>query len=180
MRGFSELPQSIVTAISAFRGVERYSRPLGLQRPMRDAATGLFDPEAFNELASDRLERGTASGGHAAIAVFQLDLIEPRASDRSVRAVARAVRDSIRPSDLATRTGPTTFIALLDRCEREEAKHVCSRIMRSVMRMDTLGSLCCGIAVAPSDGSSVDDLVAAAMRRPAPVRMSERIVAAAS
>jgi diguanylate cyclase (GGDEF)-like protein len=179
MRGFSHVPQSIVTAVTALRGAERYSRPLGLQRPMRDATTGLFDPEAFNELATDRIERGTASGGHAAIAVFQLDLIA-RPSDRSLETVARAIRDSIRPSDLATRTGPTTFVALLDRCEREEAKHVCSRIMRSVMRMETLGSLCCGIAVAPSDGSSLENLVATATRRPMPVRLAERIVAAAS
>ena len=180
MRGFSQLPGPIVTALNALRGSERYSHPFGSQRPRRDADTGLFDPVAFNELASDRLERGTRSGGRAAVAVFQLDLIEGRAPDRSLGTVARAIRESIRPADLATRTSATTFIALLDRCDREEAKHVCSRIMRSVMQMETLGSLCCGIAVAPSDGSSLDELVASAMRRPTSARMSERIVAAAS
>jgi len=180
MRGYVEVPQAIVTVISSLKGAQRYSRPFGLQRPMRDAVTGLFDPEAFNELASDRLERGGAKGGHAAVAVFQLDLIESAPSGHTIETVARAIRDSIRPSDLATRTSGTTFVALLDRCEREEAKHVCSRIMRSVMRMDSLGSLCCGISVAPSDGSSLDDLVAAAMRRPTPVRLNERVVAAAS
>ena len=181
MRGFSKLQLPIVTVIGALRGVERYSHPFGLQRPMRDQNTGLFDPDAFNELASDRLERGSRGGGRVAIAVFQLDLLEARASDRSVVAtVAQAIRESIRPADLATRTSATTFVALLDRCDREEAKHVCSRIMRSVMRMDSLGSLCCGIAVAPTDGSSIDDLIVNAMRRPTPVQLSERTIAAAS
>jgi GGDEF domain-containing protein len=180
MRGFTQLPHSIVTAMAALKGVERYSRSLGLQRPMRDSSTGLFDPVAFNELASDRLERGATHGGRAAIAVLQLDLVDARMVERSIGTVAAAVRESIRPSDLATRTSPTTFIALLDRCDREEAKAVCSRIMRSVMRMEALGSLCCGIAVAPSDGSSLDELVASAMRRPSPVHLRERIVAAAS
>ena len=179
MRGFTKLPLPIVTAIAALRGVERYSPAFGLQRPMRDPVTGLFDPVAFNELATDRLERGTRSG-NAAIAVFQLDLVDDAAQDRSVgTTVGRAIRDSIRPSDLATQTSATTFVALLDRCDREEAKLVCSRIMRSVMRMDTLGSLCCGVAVAPNDGTSLDQLVATAMRRPTPVRV-ERMVAAAS
>ena len=180
MRGFSKLPLPIVTAITALRGVERYSRSVGLQRPMRDPQTGLFDPVAFNELATDRLERGTRSGS-AAVAVFQLELIDGHASERAVgTTVARAIRDSIRPSDLATQTSATTFIALLDRCDREEAKLVCSRIMRSVMRMESLGSLCCGVAVAPNEGTSLDQLVASAMRRPTPMRTSERIVAAAS
>ena len=178
MRGFTKLQLPIVTVITAWRGVERYSRPFGLQRPMRDPETGLFDPVAFNELAADRLERSHT--GTAAVAVFQLELIDG-ASDRSVGAlVARAIRNSVRPSDLATQTSTTTFVALLDRCDREEAKLVCSRIMRSVMRMDALGSLCCGIAVAPNDGSSLDQLVASAMRRPTPMRATERIVAAAS
>ena len=179
MRGFSKLPLPIVTAIDALRGVERYSRPFGLQRPMRDPVTGLFDPVAFSELASDRLERGTRSGS-AAVAVFQLDLIDERGDAGVGSAVARAIRDSIRPADLATQTSATTFVALLDRCDREEAKQVCSRIMRSVMRLSALGSLCCGIAVAPTEGSSLDQLVASAMRRPTPLRVNERIVAAAS
>ena len=178
MRGFMQIPQPIVTVVSALRGVERYSRPFGLQRPLRDPHTGLFDPDAFSELASDRIERGTLSGGRAAIAVFELDLTEGRSSERSLDTVGRAIRESIRPSDLATQTGPTMFVALLDRCDREEAKHVCSRIMRSVMQMDTLGRLCCGIAVAPSDGSSLDELIATALRRPTPVRTVERIAAA--
>jgi GGDEF domain-containing protein len=174
------VPQAIVTAISALKRGERYNQPLGMQRPMRDPRTGLFDPDAFSELASDRLERGASNGGRVAIAVFQVDLLEDRASARSVDTIATAIRESIRPSDLATRTSPTTFVALLDRCDREEAKHVCSRIMRTVMRLDTLGSLCCGIAVAPSDASSLEDLVASAMRRPTPIRVAERLVAAAS
>ena len=173
-------PLPIVTAIKALSGASRYSRPFGTVRPLRDPETGLFDPAAFNELASDRLERGMRSGGRSAIAVFQLDLIDERATDGPVAMVAHAIRESIRPADLATQTSATTFIALLDRCDREEAKHVSSRIMRSVMRMDALGSLCCGIAVAPSDGRSLDALVASAMRRPTPVRINERIVAAAS
>src|SRR5262245_24054419 len=144
MRGFSKLPLPIVTAITALRGVDRYSRAFGLQRPMRDPETGLFDPVAFSELASDRLERGTRSG-RIAIAVFQLDTIDATPAGRALSAhVARTVRENIRPSDLATQTSATTFVALLDRCDREEAKHVCSRIMRSAMRIDALGSLCCG------------------------------------
>lgn len=180
MRGFSKLPLPIVTALTALRGVERYSRPFGLQRPIVDPVTGLFDPVAFNELASDRLQRGTRSG-YAAIAVFQLDLTDDRAGEAAVSAsVARAIRDSIRPADLATQTSPTTFVALLDRCDREEAKHVAGRIMRSVMHLSTLGRMSCGIAVAPNDGSALDQLVANAMRRPTPVRVAERIAAVAS
>ena len=65
-------------------------------------------------------------------------------------------------------------------CDREEAKHVCSRIMRSVMRMDALGSLCCGIAVAPNDGTSIAQLVTSATRRPRAMQQSDRLIAAAS
>lgn len=147
---------------------------------MLDPETGLFDPVAFTELASDRLLR-QLDRGCAAVAVFQLDVLGERATDGSIgTGVARAIRASIRPSDLATQTSATTFVAFLDRCDREEAKHVCSRIMRSVVRLDAPASLVCGIAVGPTDGSGLDELVASAMRRPTPLHKSQRIVAAAS
>ena len=179
MRGLTLSVGSIVTALAPRGRRSRYSASGPLQRPMRDA-TGLFDADAFRELVNDRLERGLLHGGRAAVAVFELSLMDRQIGERTGLAIARAIRESIRPSDLAARFGPTTFVALLDRCEREEAKHVCSRIMRAVMTMDVLGSLCCGISVAPTDGSSVDQLISAATRRPAPFRVSERIVAAAS
>jgi GGDEF domain-containing protein len=176
MRNLFDLPRSSVTKVHA---AERYISPVGPKRSIRDTTTGLFDPDAFIELAADRLERGLSSSGRVAVAVFQLDLADSQTCEESLGVMAAAIRNSIRPSDLATRPAPCTFIALLDRCDREEAKHVCGRIMRSVMALGIPGSLSCGIAVAPTEASSLDELIAIATRRPAPVRVSP-VVAAAS
>ena len=176
MSGFSYRSRPSVTGTSAGTADARYISGPSRGRPMRDAL-GLFETSAFEELAADRLDRSLAKGGRVAVAVFDLG---ERATEASLRLIASAIVENVRPSDLAARTSPTTFVALLDRCEREEAKQVCGRILRSLTTAAIDGRLSCGIAVASTDGSSLAALIARAAPRPVPARAGERLAAAAS
>jgi diguanylate cyclase (GGDEF)-like protein len=83
--------------------------------------------------------------------------------------VAGAIRANVRPGDLAGRYGGDEFVMLLDRCEADEAKRVCARVLRSVVMLSLAAgrqlTLSIGIAVSPDSGTDLRDLIASADRQ---------------
>lgn len=139
----------------------------------RDGLTGLYDLRAFSALAGERLERALESGGHCAVAILDLDgfkglndTLGHQAGDRMLQLVASAIRANVRPHDLTGRYGGDEFVILLDRCEAEEAKRVCARVLRSVVMLSLAAgrqiTLSCGISVSPGHGTDLRDLIASA------------------
>lgn len=137
----------------------------------RDGLTGLYDLRAFSTLAADRLERTAENGGHGAVAILDLDgfkglndTLGHQAGDRMLQLVASAIRANVRPHDLTARYGGDEFVILLDRCEADEAKRVCARVLRSVVMLSTAAgqqmTLSCGISVSPTHGTDLRDLIA--------------------
>jgi diguanylate cyclase (GGDEF)-like protein len=139
----------------------------------RDHLTGLHNVRAFAAASRERLTRISANGGRAAVAILDLDEFKAindthghQMGDRILQLVGGAIRANIRPHDLAARYGGDEFVLLLDRCEAEEAKQVCTRILRSVVMLSHAAgrqvSLSCGIAIAPDSGTELRDLIARA------------------
>lgn len=158
----------------------------------RDGLTGLYDMRAFSVLAAERLARVADNGGHAAVAILDLDgfkqlndTLGHQAGDRMLQIVASAIRANLRPHDLAGRYGGDEFVVLLDRCEAEEAKRVFARVLRSVVMLSLAAgrqlTLSCGLAVAPGSGTDLRDLIANADRQLLGVkRAGKNAVAAAA
>ena len=60
------------------------------------------------------------------------------AGDRVLQAVARVIRDSLRPGDVAGRWGGEEFLVVLPSTGLEDAAHVVERIRKSVEATDVL------------------------------------------
>jgi diguanylate cyclase (GGDEF)-like protein len=149
----------------------------------RDGLTGLYDLRAFSTLAFERLDRARENGGHCAVAILDVDGFKSlndslghQAGDRMLQLVASAIRANVRPHDLTGRYGGDEFVILLDRCEAEEAKQVCARVLRSVVMLTLAAgrqlTLSCGIAVSPGHGTDLRDLIANADRQLLQVKRS--------
>lgn len=149
----------------------------------RDGLTGLYDLRAFTELATDRLERTSENGGRCAVAILDVDgfkslndTLGHQAGDRMLQIIASAIRANVRPHDLTARYGGDEFVVLLDRCEADEAKRVCARILRSVVMLSLAAgrqiTLSCGISVSPEHGTDLRDLIANADKQLLTVKRS--------
>lgn len=149
----------------------------------RDGLTDLYDLRAFTALARDRLERTMENGGRCAVAILDLDAFKElndtlghQAGDRMLQLVASAIRANVRPHDIAARYGGDEFVVLLDRCEADEAKRVCARVLRSVVMLSLAAgkqlTLSCGVSVAPDHGTDLRDLIANADKQLISVKRS--------
>lgn len=86
--------------------------------------------------------------------------------DRVIRAVADAVRGSLRPTDIASRIGGDEFLAMLPEATTEEAHRVALRIVESVDRLDLVVegrtvpvTVSVGVAEVPTDARAVTDVI---------------------
>jgi diguanylate cyclase (GGDEF)-like protein len=149
----------------------------------RDGLTGLYNARAFSSQAAERLERTIENGGRCAVAMLDLDgfkdlndTLGHQAGDRMLQLVGSAIRANVRPHDLTARYGGDEFVVLLDRCEAEEAKRVCARILRSVVMLTLAAgkqiTISCGVSVAPENGIDLRDLIANADKQLISVKRS--------
>jgi len=168
-------------AASAFgRSQRRVERsPSGA---LHDQATGLVSTAAFLELAEERLGRCAATGGRCAILVVSTrDDTGAPISDHALRILAGATRSSISPPDLAGHDEEGDIVVLLDRCDHEDAKQVCSRILRALYAAGRDGVLApsVGIAVTPDEGRKLSELLRHARKEARAPRRAAMAVSAA-
>lgn len=119
----------------------RHDRDKARQQADSDPLTGVLNRRAWTDAALEALEQGTSRP----IALLFLDLDHFKSlndcyghatGDRALVAVAAALRDELRPTDLLGRFGGEEFIALLQGVDKENAVQVATRLCRRVHRLD--------------------------------------------
>ncbi len=156
---------------------ERYTT--NIQRYQVDALTGLFTRRYFEDLFKVSLDRAVRQQESFVLALFDVDDLKSTndslghlAGDQMLLAVANALRDSCRYSDIMGRLGGDEFIACYHQSEVAVMdKHLAGIRNRLRTKPTWLGEQECtlsfsyGLATFPQDGTTQDALVAAADRR---------------
>ena len=104
-----------------------------------DAKTGLFDPTFWAELTADELDRARRLSGRLGVLLLDLDLfkrINDRhghlAGDAVLRAVADAIKHSVRGHDMVGRYGGEEFAVVLPGLGPEDVVATAERIRTAV------------------------------------------------
>lgn len=107
----------------------------------RDALTGLANRRAFDFALARELDRVARSGEAALLLILDIDHFKRvndgwghAAGDAVIKAVARALQDSVRPMDLVARTGGEEFSIILPSCAAPFGETVAERIRRRIER----------------------------------------------
>jgi diguanylate cyclase (GGDEF)-like protein/PAS domain S-box-containing protein len=152
------------------RGLEERLRHLA----DHDALTGLINRRRFEEELERHLAEGRRYGMTGALLVLDLDGFKAvndnhghRAGDRVLCAVADALRQRLRESDIVARIGGDEFAVLLPRAAPEEAEQVCQSLERAIPEeVPTPGrhriEISVGFAAFVEGVRSVDEILSAA------------------
>jgi two-component system, cell cycle response regulator len=136
-----------------------------------DGLTGIANRYTFQQVLESELERAARSGNEVGLAMLDIDHFKRlndayghQAGDAVLRAVATRLSDHSRTYDTAARYGGEEFAVILPATDREEMWEIVERLRREVYASSDGPSvtISAGVATFPSDGASVDELVAAA------------------
>ena len=156
---------------------ERYTS--NIRRYQVDSLTGLLTRRYFEDLLKLNLERAQRHGDVFVVALFDVDGLKyindnfgHPAGDKSILAIANALRASCRASDIMGRLGGDEFIAAYHMTDIKAMGRNISAI-RSTLRASPLRfgstdhrlSFSYGLACFPADGSDMDSLIAVADKR---------------
>ena len=108
-----------------------------------DAKTGLFDPTFWAELAADELDRARRLDGRLGVLLLDLDLfkrINDRyghlAGDEVLRAVADAIKRTVRGHDMVGRYGGEEFAVVLPGLGPEDVLVTAERIRAAIAELE--------------------------------------------
>ncbi len=143
-----------------------------------DTKTGLLNAGAWHSLADQHLLRAERQGTPVAVLMIDLDhfkMVNDRcghlAGDRTLKAVSDRLKEELRGYDAVGRFGGEEFIALLDGVATETAMNIAVRITQAIRALTPLTAdhgcarpitASIGVANYPGDGTSIDELPAAA------------------
>lgn len=123
----------------------------------RDPLTGLGNRRLWDRMLEAEQARCTRYGSRAAVVVLDVDGLKAvndrsghAAGDSALCAVAGAVRDALRPYDVACRLGGDEFGLLVADCDEAHAAAVVARL-REVLERATVG-VAVGLALSEGDG----------------------------
>jgi diguanylate cyclase (GGDEF)-like protein len=155
---------NIVARHEAFRRIETLAQ--------RDTLTDLWNRAAFLHLLEQQLV--TASSSKIEIALIAIDLdrfkdindtLGHPAGDVVLKEVAERIKSVVRPGDEISRIGGDEFLVMLRGADRSEvdmiARHVLTKFS-SPFTINMTNSVCgasVGYAIAPTDGSTLDELL---------------------
>jgi diguanylate cyclase (GGDEF)-like protein len=145
-----------------------------------DALTGLVNVRQFHAVLGRELDRVSRTGAPLALLLIDADHFKSvnddhghPAGDRVLQALARHVRDSIRPMDTAARYGGEEFAVILPSCLPLHAERVAERIRGAIEetpirledgRVRGITVSIGGVSVAPWQRHDSPALIAAADR----------------
>lgn len=108
----------------------------------RDPLTGLANRRAFELALAREIDRVARSGEPALLLALDIDRFKlindshgHAAGDEVLRAVARALTETVRPMDLVSRVGGEEFTIVLPNCAPAFGEAVAERVRRRVERM---------------------------------------------
>ncbi len=143
-----------------------------------DTKTGLLNAGAWHSLADQHLLRAERRGTPVAVLMIDLDHFKKvndrfghLAGDRTLKAVSDRLKEELRGYDAVGRFGGEEFIALLDGVAPETAMNIAVRITQAIRALTPLTAdhgcalpitASIGVANYPGDGTSIDELTAAA------------------
>ncbi|HEY3495073.1 MAG TPA: diguanylate cyclase [Polyangiaceae bacterium] len=126
-----------ISDITAQKRLEEKLRELAMQ----DELTGLYNRRHFLELAESEIGRVRRTGAPLSVALLDIDhfkrvndVFGHAAGDNVLREIARAMRESLRGSDVPARYGGEEFVVLLIDTTLEGAMAVTERLRERVAR----------------------------------------------
>jgi diguanylate cyclase (GGDEF)-like protein len=155
---------NIVSRHQAFRRIETLAQ--------RDALTDLWNRAAFLALLERHLATAPEARRDVTLIAIDLDRFKDindtlghPAGDAVLREVADRIRSAVRPGDEISRIGGDEFLVMLAGADGAEADVVARRVLAqfaSPFTINMTNSVCgasVGYAVAPTDGSTLDELL---------------------
>ncbi len=140
-----------------------------------DPLTGLLNRRGFLEAGDGALVRGRRSGRPLAIVLADLDhfkrvndALGHAAGDFVLKAVAAAIRSSLRGQDVAARWGGEEFILLLPDTDRPGARQVAETVRRAVAELPVVhesGSVAVTLSAGAAEhrsGTNLEETIACA------------------
>lgn len=141
-----------------------------------DALTETLSRGAFLSRAQRALDRSSRNEAPAGVVVFDLDHFKEvndrwghPAGDAVLRGVATAVRDALRPADLFGRIGGEEFAVMLADTPATGVRVVAERLRRKIEQCEVRSgrrtmrvTASVGLAVTPTDGATLEALLARA------------------
>lgn len=108
----------------------------------KDALTGLVNRRSFEMALAREVDRVARSGEAALLLMLDIDHFKAvndthghGAGDQVIRAVARAVEQSVRPMDLVARVGGEEFAIILPNCATHTGLAVAERVRERVSKL---------------------------------------------
>jgi diguanylate cyclase (GGDEF)-like protein len=167
------VPDRLISSVSARAQRLRLLRGLVTQDPM----TGLLNHGAFKDRLKIELSRAARTGESLVVGLIDIDHFKRvndtyghPAGDAVIKALARLLKQRLRPGDVAARYGGEEFALILPHTELASAELVINRLRAGFADMpqwtgaeEFRVTLSCGLAVFPAC-AAVADLVEAADR----------------
>jgi diguanylate cyclase (GGDEF)-like protein len=115
------------------------------KRALRDPLTQLYNKEYFAQRLGEELRRAMRSGEPLTVAMIDMDHLKEvndtyghPAGDSVIMAVASAIRDTCRRSDIPCRYGGDEFAVILPETGKVQARVFAERIMRALHNLNVV------------------------------------------
>ncbi len=155
---------------------QRHARDEALRASRFDALTRLYNRSFFFTTMEQEIRRSDRMGRGFTMLMLDLDDLKPvndtfghQWGDRLLKAVADTIRRTIRFTDAAARYGGDEFVVLLPETDVVGGYVVAEKLRRDIEAMtlhaasrNVRSSISVGLVAYPDDGSTIEQLVAAA------------------
>jgi diguanylate cyclase (GGDEF)-like protein len=155
---------------------QRHARDEALRASRFDALTGLYNRAFFFTTMEQEIRRSDRMGRGFTLLMLDLDDLKPvndtfghQWGDRLLKAIADSIRHTIRFTDAAARYGGDEFVVLLPETDAAGGYVVGEKLRRDIYALtlragdrNVRSSVSVGLVAYPDDGSTIEQLVAAA------------------
>jgi diguanylate cyclase (GGDEF)-like protein len=115
------------------------------KRALRDPLTQLYNKEYFTQRLGGEMRRAVRSGDPLTVAMIDMDRLKEindthghQAGDSVIMAVASAIRDTCRRSDIPCRYGGDEFAVILPETGKVQGRVFAERVMRAIQNLTVI------------------------------------------